>query len=145
MAKHDAANVRYVVGSHLRRPPMLRMSCAAFESWMPACIAWMTEPAPRKRHALKNAWVKTWKNPAEKAPTPTPRNMNPSWLTVEYASTFLMSFCTSPIVAAKNAVAAPIVATVAIVNGERRNTPERRHKRDTPAVTIVAARVSGGE
>src|SRR5262249_43906081 len=41
-------------------------------SWMRACIAWMTLPAPRKRHALKNACVRTWKNPAVNAPTPTP-------------------------------------------------------------------------
>jgi hypothetical protein len=48
-----------------------------------ACIAWMTEPAPRKRQALKKACVNTWKKPALKAPTPTPMNMKPSWLTVE--------------------------------------------------------------
>ena len=47
---------------------MLRMSCALSSSWMRACIAWMTEPAPRKRQALKKACVKTWKKPAVKAP-----------------------------------------------------------------------------
>ena len=31
----------------------------------------MTLPAQRKRQALKNAWVKTWKRPAANAPTPT--------------------------------------------------------------------------
>ena len=45
-------------------------------------MPWMTLPAQRKRQALKKAWVKTWKKPAVKAPTPTPRNMKPSWLTV---------------------------------------------------------------
>ena len=47
---------------------MARMSC----SW---CIAMMTEPEPRKRQALKKAWVKTWNIPAPKAPTPQARNM----------------------------------------------------------------------
>ena len=44
--------------------------------------------------------------PAPNAPEPTPTNMYPSCDTVEYAKTFLMSFCASPIVAAKKAVAA---------------------------------------
>ena len=34
--------------------------------------------------------------------------MKPSWLTVEYASTFLMSVCTTAIVAAMNSVIAPV-------------------------------------
>jgi hypothetical protein len=39
--------------------------------------------------------------------------MKPSWLTVEYASTFLMSFCATATVAAKSAVAAPTIAMMA--------------------------------
>ena len=35
------------------------------------------------------------------------RNMNPSWLMVEYASTFLMSFWATAIVAANRAVSTP--------------------------------------
>ena len=38
--------------------------------------------------------------PAAYAPRPTAANMYPSWLTVEYASTRLMSVCTRPTVAA---------------------------------------------
>ena len=34
--------------------------------------------------------------------------MNPSWLTVEYASTRLMSVCTRAMVAARNSVIAPM-------------------------------------
>jgi hypothetical protein len=83
MAAVAAANVQCVSGSHLRSPPMLRTSWALSSSWMRACMAWMTDPAQRKRHALKNACVNTWKKPAVKAPTPTPRNMKPSWLMVE--------------------------------------------------------------
>ena len=83
IASVDAANVQNVSGMYLARPPMFRMSCERSSSWMRACIAWMTLPAPRKRQALKKACVKTWKKPAVNAPTPTPSTMKPSWLTVE--------------------------------------------------------------
>jgi hypothetical protein len=43
--------------------------------------------------------------------------MKPSCETVEYASTFLMSVWTTAIVAAKNAVAQPMVATTAEASG----------------------------
>ena len=33
--------------------------------------AWATEPEPRKRLALKKAWVKRWKTAAVQAPTPS--------------------------------------------------------------------------
>jgi hypothetical protein len=36
---------------------------------------WLTEPAPRKRFALKNAWVKRWNTAAVHAPTPRPMTM----------------------------------------------------------------------
>ena len=47
------------------------------------CMAWMTEPAARNRQALKQAWVTRWNTAAPWAPTPSARNMNPSWLMVE--------------------------------------------------------------
>src|SRR5947209_6497576 len=77
--------------------------------------------------------------PAEKAPTPAPRNMYPSCETVEYANTFLMSVCARPMVAAKNAVAKPIAATQSMAAGECRNSADERAIMYTPAVTIVAA------
>ena len=61
-------NVQYVFGIFFARPPIFRMSCSP-------PIAWMTEPAPRKRQALKNAWVVTWNMPSVNAPTPQARNM----------------------------------------------------------------------
>ena len=106
--------VQYVVGIRLRRSPILRMSCSPL-------IAWITEPAPRKSSALKKACVNTWNTPAANAPTPSARNMYPSCETVEYASTRLMSFCTSPIEAAKIAVSAPMMATVFIEVGASTN------------------------
>src|SRR3954454_6302428 len=68
--------------------------------------------------------------------------MKPSWLTVEYASTFLMSFCTQPIVAASNAVAAPVTAITASDTGATANTGDNRQIKYKPDVTIVAAWIS---
>src|SRR5687767_11263178 len=102
----------------------------------------MTEPAPRKRHALKNACVMTWKIAAVYAPTPAARNMNPSCDTVEYARTFLMSFWAMPIDAAKIAVTAPTMATTSDASSDMRNSTFDRTTMYTPAVTIVAAWMS---
>ncbi len=65
--------------------------------------------------------------------------MYPSWLTVEYASTRLISFCTSAMVAAKIAVKAPIPATHMPATGVNSNSAEDRATMYTPAVTMVAA------
>src|SRR3989442_13884546 len=62
MARVAIKNVRAVAGILPHSAPILRMSCSP-ES------AWITLPEPRKRSALKNAWVIRWKIPAAKAPT----------------------------------------------------------------------------
>ena len=36
---------------------------------------WLTEPAPRKRPALKKAWVKMWNTAPVHAATPRPMTM----------------------------------------------------------------------
>ena len=64
--------------------------------------------------------------PAAYAPTPIARNMYPSCDTVEYARTRLMSFCTRPIVPAKNAVATPMTATIFSVSGAWPNSTALR-------------------
>ena len=51
----------------------------------------------------------------------------------------LMSFCTSAIVAVKNAVVAPMKVTKACAAGARSNKGESRATMNTPAVTMVAA------
>src|SRR5437763_16942104 len=56
-------NVQAVIGIFFHRPPILRMSCSPL-------IAWMTDPDPRNRQAVKNACVKRWKIPAVNAATP---------------------------------------------------------------------------
>ena len=62
--------------------------------------------------------MKTWKIPAPNAPAPAARNMYPSCETVEYASTFLMSFCAKPMLAANTAVTPPTTATTTSAVGE---------------------------
>src|SRR2546425_11660116 len=79
---------------------------------------------------------------AENAPTPTATNMVPSWLTVEYASTRLMSFCLSAIVAPSSAVRAPTHPTTISAAGPLTYSAEHRHTIYTPAVTMVAAWIS---
>src|SRR5437763_8788656 len=123
------------MGVYFARPPILRMSC----SWWQAR---MTEPEPRKRQALKKACVIRWKMPAQYAPTPTPMNMKPSWLTVEYASTFLMSYWKKPIEAAKMAVRTPMTATTVMAAELSAKRKLSRATMYTPAVTMVAAWIS---
>ncbi len=53
-----------------------------------------------------------------------------------------MSVCIRPMVAAKNAVAHPMVATVPSANGERSKMGCARATMYTPAVTMVAAWIS---
>jgi hypothetical protein len=49
--------VRCVRGRCFLRPPIRSMSCSPDS-------AWITLPEPRKRSALKKAWVMRWKIPA---------------------------------------------------------------------------------
>jgi hypothetical protein len=56
--------------------------------------------------------------------------------------TRLMSFCTRPTVAAKNAVIAPIQVTTVSASGACSNSGDMRATRNTPAVTMVAAWIS---
>src|SRR5262245_20905003 len=105
-------------------------------------MAWITDPEQRKSRALKKACVNRWNTATQYAPTPAARNMYPSWLTVEYASTRLMSYCTSAIEAARIAVSAPTVATIVDVCGVNWNSAAERATMYTPAVTMVAAWIS---
>ena len=62
-------NVQNVFGMYFRRPPM---SSFMSKVW---CTAWLTEPEPRNRQALKKAWVKRWNSAAVQAPTPRAMTM----------------------------------------------------------------------
>ena len=56
-------NVQNVIGMNLRSPPM---SFFMSKEWCEP--EWLTDPAPRKSSALKNAWVKRWNTAATQAP-----------------------------------------------------------------------------
>ena len=76
MASAPIQNVTPVIRILPSSPPIFRISSSS-------CIACITLPAARNIKPLKNACVNRWKIPAVYAPTPTPMNMYPNWLTVE--------------------------------------------------------------
>lgn len=102
----EMTNVQKVLGMTFRRPPM---SSTMSKLWWQA---WLSEPAPRNRLALKKACVNRWNIAAVQAPTPSAATMKPNWEMVEYARTFLMSFCTNPNSAPKTAVTEPTRASM---------------------------------
>ena len=65
-ATEPMMNVQNVCGMYFFRPPM---SFFMSKEWCEP--EWLTEPAPRKRFALKNACVKRWNTAATHAPTPS--------------------------------------------------------------------------
>lgn len=81
-------------------PPILRMSCSSFKLWM-------MEPEQRKSMALKKAWVQMCRNASCGWFSPIVTIIRPSWLDVENATIFLMSFCVRAHVAVNRVVRAP--------------------------------------
>ena len=65
-----AMNVAAVRGIFFSRPPILSMSCSW---WQP----WMTEPAPRKSVALKNACIAMCSTASSGWPRPRAQPMIP--------------------------------------------------------------------
>ena len=57
--------------------------------------------------ALKNAWVQMWRKASCGWLRPMVTIISPSWLDVEKATIFLMSFCVRAQVAVKKVVSAP--------------------------------------
>src|SRR5215831_13232602 len=102
-------------------------------------MAMIAEPAPKNSRALKNAWVIRWKIAAEYAEAPSAQAMYPSWESVEYATTRLMSFCTMPRMAMNSAVVAPMTVTNDRAVSESSNSGLMRATMKMPAVTMVAA------
>ena len=69
-AKDPIMNVQNVIGMGFRRPPM---SLFMSNEWCDP--EKLTDPAPRKSKALKNAWVNRWNTAAVHAPTPSAMTM----------------------------------------------------------------------
>lgn len=67
----------------------------------------MMEPEQRNSIALKKAWVQIWRKASCGWLSPMVTIMRPSWLDVEKATIFLMSFWVSAQVAVNRVVSAP--------------------------------------
>lgn len=89
-----------VVGIIFCSPPIFRMSCSPFRPWM-------IEPEHRKSMALKKAWVEMCRKANSGRFRPIVTIINPSWLEVEKAIIFLMSFWVRAHVAANSVERAP--------------------------------------
>lgn len=89
-----------VMGRMCRSPPIFRMSCSLFRLWM-------IEPEHRNSIALKKAWVQICRNARCGWLRPMVTIISPSWLDVENATIFLMSFCVIAHIAVNRVVVAP--------------------------------------
>lgn len=119
-----------VTGARRCMPPIFRMSCSSFRLWMMA-------PEQRKSMALKKAWVQIWRKASSGWLSPIVTIIKPSWLDVEKATIFLISFWVRAQVAVKKVVRAPKHRHVvrAVWFCSRRGLT--RIKRKMPATTIV--------
>lgn len=119
-----------VNGIDLNRPPIFRMSCSSFRLWM-------MDPEHMNSMALKNAWVQMCRNARCGCPIPIVTIINPSWLEVENAMIFLISFWVRAHIAVNSVVMAPkhrvIVCIIVLCSIRGWN----RISRNTPATTIV--------
>lgn len=106
------------------------MSCSSFKLWM-------MDPEQRKSKALKKAWVTMCKNASLGWFSPSVSIIRPSWLEVENAMIFLMSFCVRAHRAANVVVSAPRQRhnVSAVLLGAKRGC--RRISRKMPATTMV--------
>ena len=89
-----------VNGMGLNKPPIFRMSCSSFRLWI-------IEPEHINSMALKKAWVQMWRKARCGWLIPMVTIINPSWLEVENATIFLMSFCVKAQIAVNSVVIAP--------------------------------------
>lgn len=89
-----------VVGRSFCSPPIFRISCSPFRLWM-------IDPEHRNSMALKNACVEMCKKASWGRFSPIVTIINPSWLDVEKAMIFLISFWVRAHVAANRVDNAP--------------------------------------
>lgn len=111
-------------------PPIFRMSCSSFRLWIIA-------PEQRKSIALKKAWVQMWRKASWGWFSPMVTIINPSWLEVEKATIFLMSFWVRAQVAVKRVVKAPRHRQSVRADGLFSRRGEIRISKKIPATTIV--------
>lgn len=125
IVRHDE-----VKGVRKCMPPILRMSCSSLRLWI-------TEPEQRKSIALKKACVQIWRKARCGWFSPMATIMSPSWLDVEKATIFLMSFWVRAHVAVKSVVRAPKHKQMVKAVWLPSSSGLSRTKRKMPATTIV--------
>ena len=111
-------------------PPILRMSCSSLRLWI-------IEPEQRNSIALKKAWVQMWRKASCGWLRPIVTIIRPSWLDVENATIFLMSFWVRAQVAVKRVVKAPKQRQSVRAAGLFSIRGLVRIRRKMPATTIV--------
>lgn len=111
-------------------PPIFRMSCSSLRLWM-------IEPEQRKSIALKKAWVQMCRKASWGWLSPMVTIIKPSWLEVEKATIFLISFWVRAQVAVKRVVRAPEHRHSVRAVGLFSIRGLVRMRRKIPATTIV--------
>lgn len=91
------------------RFPIFRMSCSLFRLWI-------IDPAHRNSIALKKACVRMCRNVSSGCLSPIVVIISPSWLEVEKAIIFFMSFWVMAQVAANVEVIAPKIRQAVVVS-----------------------------
>ena len=119
-----------VIGRVFCRHPILRMSCSPFRLWI-------IRPEHRNSMALKNAWVEMWKKASWGRSRPIVTIIRPSWLEVEKAMIFLMSFWVRAQVAANSVDRAPRHRHVVRANLFEVKIGWVRMSKKIPATTMV--------
>lgn len=122
--------VDVVIGMVLLSPPIFRMSCSFFRLWI-------NDPEHRNSRALKNECVDMCRKASIGWFSPTIVIISPSWLVVDSAITFLISYCVIAEAAANIVVSAPIIRHVVMIVLLFCMIGCRRIRRKTPATTIV--------
>lgn len=119
-----------VMGIRYNIPPIFRISCSPFRLWI-------NEPEQRNSNALKKACVQICKNARSGWFKPIATIIKPSWLDVENATIFLMSFCVKAQRALKKVVKAPRHKQMVKIVGLNSMRGFMRTNRKIPATTIV--------
>lgn len=111
-------------------PPIFRISCSSLRLWI-------MDPEHKNNIALKKACVQMWKNAKCGKFRPIATTMRPSWLDVEKAMIFLISFWVRAHVAANAVEIAPRHKQVVKAVWLSLIIGWMRISKNTPATTIV--------
>lgn len=129
-AKLPIVRQEAVNGRGFSRPPIFRMSCSSFRLWI-------IEPEHKNNMALKKACVQICKKARYGWLIPRVTIISPSWLDVEKATIFLMSFCVRAHRAVNSVVIEPKHNIVVMIRLLLEVKGWNRISRKMPATTMV--------